>query len=724
MQPLFKAPDGDPLNRPAFALRVLGPFELVAESTGDPIPVPTAKMRALLAYLAASPHASESRRRLAGLLWADRSEERARQSMRQMLSNFRRGGGGEFLLAPDEEDVGLDQSLVAIDRGALMAGSTETDVAALSAAADLYRGDFAAGLEVGEPEFDAWLQAERTRCREAAIALFDRLVRALADLGRHEEALRRAIRLAEIDPLREETLRLVMAEEAIVSGRASAMRRYEAFRVLLKDELGIRPEAATLRLLDDLRRQEAAEPGPPAIAIATGQGRSESARTMPVPRPRRTWWRPSAIAASLAVLLLLAGAAAMALWRPAEAPTAFIDDDTGRASVVLLPFEAAAGDNGLIARSRAFEVEARLAFARHMRLTLVEAPGSGIVRDAAAAGRALRARYVVRTLLTATDGGTEADISLLDSATGAIVATTPLALTGPPVAFAGAMRRYVATEIVLHRARTLSAASPDSIPALLWRAAAAQSRTGVGSTDPDAFALYDEVLVRDRKQLIALLALAGRLTLRVARQQSGDRAARAADIDRAASLLQQARRLAPNSAEVAFLEGMVAKERHLYEQALRDFETAFRRDPNHSHAAVQVAHVKLFLGRFEEAYDEMEVAAPKSLPEGDAAEIAFLAGETALVTSHVERAVAYLDMAVADNATVARIHALRASALWMHGRAAEAHAAAAQALKIDPPFPPERAARRGGADTSPRYQAARDRYVAAFRSALAWSATP
>src|SRR6202035_1898543 len=102
----------------------------------------------------------------------------------------------------------------AVDRAAFMAASTQADVGELSAMADLYRGDFAAGLEIGEPEFDAWLQAERARCREAAIALFDRLVRALADLGCHEEALQRAVRLAEIDPLREETLRLRIAEGA------------------------------------------------------------------------------------------------------------------------------------------------------------------------------------------------------------------------------------------------------------------------------------------------------------------------------------------------------------------------------------------------------------------------------------------------------------------------------------------------------------------------------
>src|ERR1700760_392384 len=236
-------------------LRLLGPFELVHGASGELIPVPAAKMRALLAYLAAAPRRTEARRRLAGLLWESRSEEQARQSMRQLLSNFRRGASPEAsgIIAFDDNSISLDPSLVAIDRTALMEAPADADVTELSRIADLYRDDFGLRLEIGETDFDDWLRSERVRCRDAAVALFDRLVRALIGLGRHEEALARANRLAEIDPTREETHRLVISQEAIVSGRASAMLRYETFRVLLADELGIRPEAATLRLLDELR---------------------------------------------------------------------------------------------------------------------------------------------------------------------------------------------------------------------------------------------------------------------------------------------------------------------------------------------------------------------------------------------------------------------------------------------------------------------------------------
>jgi len=723
----FEPPAGD--LRPAFALRVLGPFELVAQPSGELVPVPTAKMRALLAYLAASPRTTKSRRRLAGLLWANRDEERARQSMRQMLSNFRRSPGCDVLLAADEDDIAVNPALVAVDHAALVAASGQTDIAGLSAVAELYRGDFAAGLEIGESEFDAWLDTERARCREAAIAVFDRLVRALADRGRHEDALRHAVRLAEIDPLREESLRLVMMQEAIVSGRASAMRRYEAFRILLREELGIQPEAATLRLLDDLRRGDAGEPAPAVVVAANDQERVkpapvDSARVKPahleparVAPSRWVRWRAPAIVAAL--VILFAAAAVPWLAPPVGGPKSYIDEDTGRASIVILPFAAASDDDGVMSRARAYEAEARLAFTRTHRLTAIEPPNSTRMLDAAAVGRALRALYVVKVRLAGEAGARRADASLIYSPTGASVGVATVPLTGTPIRFAGEMYRDIYVQIILHRARTLSAANPDSLAGLLWRGYAAQVRTLVGSADPDAFTLFETILQRDSNQLDALIGLAESLNVRAARNQSPHRAA---DLDRIASLLLRAREQAPNLAEVAFREGMLSKTRGHYAQAIADFDRTLQLDRTFVNARPQIAHAKMFLGRLEEAYGEMEAVVP-DLADVPGAEYGFLAAETALAAGHIERALAYLDVAVTGNVTVARLHALRAAALWLAGRHAEAHDAAMRAQRLVPPMRPEQLARRGGPEADARYQAARDRYVAAFRSALAWSAT-
>jgi hypothetical protein len=110
---------------------------------------------------------------------------------------------------------------------------------------------------------------------------------------------------------------------------------------------------------------------------------------------------------------------------------------------------------------------------------------------------------------------------------------------------------------------------------------------------------------------------------------------------------------------------------------------------------------------------------PNLLPDIGAAESAFIAGETALVSGRPERAVDYLDIAVSGNPRIARIQALRSAALWMAGRQAEARTAATLSQTLTPPHSPATMAKRGGPEASQRYQEARDSYLAAFRSALA-----
>lgn len=705
-----------------FELRVLGQFELVLRETGALIPVPTAKMRALLAYSAAAPRFTETRRRLAGLLWASSGEDQARQSMRQLLSNFRRGSssGASGIIMFDENSVGLDPLLVTIDRTALMEERSNAGVAELSRIAELYRNDFGVGLEIGESDFDAWLHGERVRCRDAAISLFDRLVRALIGLGRHEEALARANRLAEIDPTREETHRLVIAQEAIVSGRASAMLRYEAFRLVLRDELGVRPEAATLRLLDDLRRQPT--PDKPDDAIVEAGPQPAAPVSAPVLYPATRRWRLAALAACLALVLPLGGMIAIRVWQRFDAPIAYIDDDTGRASLVMLPFETVPGHDDLRARASAYEAEARITFARHNRLSAVEFPGTGISRDPIEIGRTLRVRYVVKTVLMDTGGEMQADVSLIDSASGATVRVLPVPVSGATIKFAREMVRSVFPEIVLHQAKALSAIDPDSTPALIWRAAAAEIATRVGKAEPEQLALYERVLDRDPKQLYALLGMAGALSLRVARDQSPNGKD---DVRRCEAYLQTARGLAPNLAEIALDDGMLKKVQGQYEQAIPDFKRALELDRTQWIAGAQIAHLKLLLGDFKEGYAEMEAAVVNLLPDIGAPETAFIAGETALVAGHPEQAVTYLDTAVAGNPTMSKLHALRAAALWMVGRHDEAHADAvlSQSETLKPVFSPEMMARRGARGASPIFKDARDRYLAAFRSALASAPT-
>jgi DNA-binding SARP family transcriptional activator/TolB-like protein/Flp pilus assembly protein TadD len=707
-------------------IRTLGNLELVDRETGSLIAVPSKKARALLIALSAAPRLTVTRARLAALLWGSSTEEQARQSLRQLLSNFRRIATDHtlFVTASDEDAIRLNPDVVQLDRSALIALTANADIPELTRAAELYRGEFATGAEIGEPDFDEWLQVERERVREAAISMFDRLVRELARHGRHEEALSRATALLAIDPMREETHRLVIAQEAIVSGRASAMKRYEGFRLLLRDELGVRPEPATLQLLDKLRELPSAKPRD-GETIDIPAFRAPPASTVPptpatagaeAPTPKRSAVKARSLAIAVALVVLAGGWSIFQRGWTTHGASSYVGEDGGRLSVAVLPFETSTTRGDLKAAAVALESETVLAFSRSNRLSIIDFPEHEASRSPTVLGKTLHVRYIVKTAISEVSGSAQANVTLFDSSTGVSVWSASLNIDdGSRQKFAREFYRYIFAEIALHRSQALVAIDKDSTEALLWRAEAAQLHNRVGAAEPVAAELYERILSRDPKQLFALLGLSDYFILKVARDQSSSREA---DIKRADELLTQARALAPNLSDVAFKQGMLNKLQGRFEQASLEFERTFRLDPTHWNAAAQYAHVNIFLGHFETAYDSMAIATKNLLPDIAAAETAYIAGETALVAGHPAEAVTYLEMAINGNATVGRIHALYAAALQTAGREAEARMAAAEARRLSPGYTPEVMARRGGRNPDPRYIVARDNYVEAFRTAL------
>ena len=94
---------------PALTLSLLGGFRARLDERSLTL---SKKAQALLAHLALSPGHTQPRARLAGLLWGDRADEQARNSLRQTLFELRRvlGPGGERCLIADHERVALDPS--------------------------------------------------------------------------------------------------------------------------------------------------------------------------------------------------------------------------------------------------------------------------------------------------------------------------------------------------------------------------------------------------------------------------------------------------------------------------------------------------------------------------------------------------------------------------------------------------------------------------------------
>jgi len=704
--------NGRPADSATFELRVLGPFALIERGSGRPVTVKSVKMRALLTFLAAAPGLRANRRKIAGMLW-NLGEQPALHNLRVMLSSFRKACPDADILITDDECVALNPAVLLTDYSMLQRARQSGDAAVLRAGATAYRGEFGAGIDLAKESIDGWLVDERTRCRDAAILVIDRYARLLVAAGQHREALEHANRLIEIDSYNEATHRLVIAAEDKVSGRASALARFQQFEELLRAELDVAPEQATLDLVESLRARAETRTAPilpePAKAGETRPAPEHSIAQ--VSTARRRWLLP--VAAALAAIIL---GGSIVTWQMLRAPVVYAGESAGRVSVAILPFQPATSDPNAPARIPALEADTRLAFSRGFNIAPVEIRDGVGMRDPVSAGRALGARYVVKTTLTQAMGASQADIVLFDTGSGVSVAATTIPDNGMTIKFARELFHFISSEIILHHAGFLDSTAANSTADLLWRAEASRLRTRLGAAEPDTVALYESVLAREPEQFLGLIGLAGTLILRAAREQSSDRAA---DIAHAGELLRQARQQAPNLPEIIFREGMVDKLQGRFDAAERAFERTFMLDRTHWNAAAQAAHVKTFMGQFEDGYTEMESATAYLLPDMGAAETAYIAGETALVTGHPDRAVGYLDMAVAGNPSIARIHGMRAAALWMAGRHEEARIAARESQRLQPPYGPDLMAKRGRATASPRFKEAKDRYVDAYRAALA-----
>jgi DNA-binding SARP family transcriptional activator len=238
-------------------VRLLGGFQ-VQRGARPVAGFESQKVRALFSYLVSKPHRPLSRDHLATVLWPDEEGAVARRNLRQALYNLRRAvsGGGRIeaeTFAVSQQEVILDPEAElwvdaqAFDEAAARGladglGST----AALSRAAQLYRGDFLAGFYLKDGgQFEDWLLGEQERLRETAIEVLRALADRLGARGEYELAVQHARRLTEMDPLSEEAHRQLMRFYTHTGRRNRALMQYETLADLLDRELGVEPVAET-----------------------------------------------------------------------------------------------------------------------------------------------------------------------------------------------------------------------------------------------------------------------------------------------------------------------------------------------------------------------------------------------------------------------------------------------------------------------------------------------
>lgn len=235
---------GDSAVDAALSVYALGSLDIRrnGESVQHLIPQ---KAAILVAYLADQNQVAR-RSRVAGLMYSDLREERARANLRVVLTRLRSALPG--VVGSDREYLWLEQS-------------PHYDVHELASASDgdavlvHYRGDFLADVDAkGAPLLDEWVAARRQNLRATAIGSLTSAGEKAQASSDWDSCQRYASRLLELEPWNEAAHRQLMSALAAKSGPSAALAQFHECEAILRSEMGLSPSGETTALRDSIQQ--------------------------------------------------------------------------------------------------------------------------------------------------------------------------------------------------------------------------------------------------------------------------------------------------------------------------------------------------------------------------------------------------------------------------------------------------------------------------------------
>jgi predicted ATPase/DNA-binding SARP family transcriptional activator len=191
-----------------------------------------------------------SRERLAEFFWPERSQESSLANLRVALHRLRKPLAPHLVVTRRSLSL-RDDALPYLDRADFERLLGEGK---LREALGLYHGDFLDGFFLpGSVPFESWVESERRRLHELAVAAYGELALRRTSMGDAEEAIRLARGLLKLEPLHEPTQRLLLRLLAQSGRRQAGIEGFERYRRQLHDELGLEPDGEAVALLERVR---------------------------------------------------------------------------------------------------------------------------------------------------------------------------------------------------------------------------------------------------------------------------------------------------------------------------------------------------------------------------------------------------------------------------------------------------------------------------------------
>ena len=219
----------------------------------------TRQTASLLAYLAFYPNRTHSREVLAEQVWPEEDGDATRSRLRTALWALRRtletgeAQSGSVLIS-DRTGVGLVSDAFTTDvaefeqalRAAQATTEPEQRATCLGRAIALYRAELLPGC------YEEWIVPERERLAEAYRCALAQAAEAAAGCGDLPKAIEYARSAVRADPLEEAAHAALMAFYLRAGRAVDAVRQYQQLEQVLRVQMGMKPSAATRKLLQQM----------------------------------------------------------------------------------------------------------------------------------------------------------------------------------------------------------------------------------------------------------------------------------------------------------------------------------------------------------------------------------------------------------------------------------------------------------------------------------------
>ena len=233
-------------NQVQWEIRLFGGLHITKE--GLPISPPPYRTYGLFSFLCLWNKLPVRRERLGGLLYSDLPEKKVRGRISDYIWQIKKYLPG-FPLIATADQVDLDRQSIWVDVKAFKAEIDKPITALSEKFLDLYQGELLPEL------YEDWVLVERERWHSHYVSALRNLVNNLLATGDNEKAVFRMEHLLREEPYDESVVRLLMQTCLKIGRRGAALAAYERFFLLSTEQLGVRPDAKTKQIYENIKAQ-------------------------------------------------------------------------------------------------------------------------------------------------------------------------------------------------------------------------------------------------------------------------------------------------------------------------------------------------------------------------------------------------------------------------------------------------------------------------------------